>query len=322
MFRQLIKKYTIESFLRWGACALVLLLFPWVRIWTISQFELAGFAPLLDQIRSLEKFSPVPLEQFLTYEGVVGLTFDEPILLLCVLVWSIARGSDVVSGELGRGTMEMLLAQPVSRTQVMVAHALVSVLGLACLVLIAWCGLAIGIETNQVPISTQRWFPIPGMPISIPNFWSEAKTVHVPLSQFVSPSLYITPSLNLFSLGLAVWGLSVLMSSWDQYRWRTIGLVLAVYVAQFLLFLLSKSTPAFKPLVHGTFLAAYQPDWMVQVAAQEPQRAGDWWYGWVENSGIYSLGPLGFSAALIGLGVACWGIALLLFSRRDLPAPL
>jgi ABC-2 type transport system permease protein len=112
------------------------------------------------------------------------------------------------------------------------------------------------------------------------------------------------------------------MSSWDQYRWRTIGLVLAVYVAQFLLFLLSKSTPAFKPLVHGTFLAAYQPDWMVQVAAQEPQRAGDWWYGWVESAAIYSLGPLGFSGALIGLGVACWAIALLLFSRRDLPAPL
>ena len=111
MFRILLKKYLSESILLWTALALVLFFFPWVRIWTVSQFELTGFAPLIEQFKAFEKFAPVPLEQFLTYHGIIGITFDEPVVLLCLLTWSVARGTDVVSGELGRGTMEMLLAQ-------------------------------------------------------------------------------------------------------------------------------------------------------------------------------------------------------------------
>ncbi len=120
---------------------------PLVRIWTVSQFELSGFAPLLNQIRVLEKFSPVPLEQFLTYDGVVGLTFDEPVLILCIVVWCIARGTDFVSGEVGRGTMEMLLAQPVSREKIALAHGSVTILGLLGLVAMTFLGLALGIHT-------------------------------------------------------------------------------------------------------------------------------------------------------------------------------
>ena len=48
MFRILLKKYMIESLLLFGALAIVLFFFPWVRIWTISQFELSGFAPLIE----------------------------------------------------------------------------------------------------------------------------------------------------------------------------------------------------------------------------------------------------------------------------------
>ena len=50
-------------------------------------------------------------------------------------MFAIARGSDVVSGELGRGTLEMLLAQPVSRLQVLYTQAAVT---LVCLLLL--CG--------------------------------------------------------------------------------------------------------------------------------------------------------------------------------------
>lgn len=324
MFRILLKKCLSEALLLWSACALVLFFFPWVRIWTVSQFELSGFAPIIEQFRAFEKFSPVPLEQFLSYHGVIALTFDEPVLILCVLVWSISRGSDVVSGELGRGTMEMLLAQPVSRFQVFAAHAVVTITGLALLCCLVFAGLFAGIHTNSTPVRSTAEVTIPFLNWNINNPVAKPTTEMVPLSELVSATDYIVPTMNLFSLGFVVLGLSVLMSSWDQYRWRTIGAVIGVYVLQLLLFVLSKSTPKmalFKPF---SFLAAYQPDWIVQTVHRSPETAWQWWL--VPQDGqkmtmMEQLGPLSYVTILLVLGSVAYGIAFWRFQTRDLPAP-
>ncbi len=63
MIRLLLKKYINESLLLWTACALMLVLFCWVRVWIICQFELQRFEVFLDQLKPFEKFSPVPLAQ-------------------------------------------------------------------------------------------------------------------------------------------------------------------------------------------------------------------------------------------------------------------
>ena len=36
---------------------------------------------------------------------------------------------------------------------------------------------------------------------------------------------------NFFALGLFLAGLTTLVSSWDRYRWRTIGIVVTFYIA-------------------------------------------------------------------------------------------
>ena len=326
MFRVLLKKYINEAMLLWCACGLVLFFFPWVRIWTVSQFELSGFAPLIKQFRAFEKFSPVPLEQFLTYHGVIGFTFDEPVLILCILVWSIARGSDVVSGELGRGTMEMLLAQPLSRAQVYGAHALVTIVGLGLLCGLVLVGVYLGIQTNSTPVSSSGEFRLPILNMNVSNPFGATTTKMVPLSELVSPSVYIVPTLNLFALGFMLLGLSVMVSSFDQYRWRTIGVVISVYVLQLLLFILSKSTPRLGSLKPFSFLAAYQPDWIVQVVHHSPKLAWSWW---VVPEAISQkgpppapyLGPMFYVSALLLLGSACYIVGYLRFRTRDLPAP-
>jgi len=330
MFRLLIVKCINEAILLWSACALVLFFFPWVRIWTVSQFELSGFAPLLKQFRAFEKFSPVPLEQFLTYHGIIGFTFDEPVLILCVLVWSISRGSDVVSGELGRGTMEMMLAQPISRGQVFGAHAVVTISGLMLLCLLVYAGIYLGIQTNSTPVSSSIGFKIPilnweiGSPIaqSSPNF--------VPLSKLVSPSIYLVPTMNLFGLGFLMLGLSSMVSAIDQYRWRTIGIVIGVYVLQLLLFVLAKSTPKLGFLKPFSFLAAYQPDWIVQTVHRDPSSAWAWTVPTSKVSETLAstapwwtdrVGPVSYVAMLLLLGCIFYCIGYLRFRVRDLPAP-
>jgi len=326
MFRILLKKYINEAMLLWCACALVLFFFPWVRIWTVSQFELSGFAPLIEQFRAFEKFSPVPLEQFLTYHGVIGFTFDEPVLILCILVWSIARGSDVVSGELGRGTMEMLLAQPLSRGQVFAAHALVTITGLVLLCSLVFFGIYLGIQTNATPVSSTGVFRLPFFNMNVSNPFGATTTKMVPLSELVSPSVYVVPTLNLFALGFALLGLSAMVSSFDQYRWRTIGVVISVYVLQLLLFILSKSSPRLGSLKPFSFLAAYQPDWIVQVVHHSPKLAWSWWVipEAVSKPGPPPspyLGPMFYVSVLLALGAASYTIGYLRFRSRDLPAP-
>ena len=326
MFRILLKKYVHESLLLWGACAVILFAFPWVRIWTVSQFELSSFASLLEQFKAFEKFSPVPLEQFLTYQGMVGFTFDEPVLLLCVLVWSIARGSDVVSGELNRGTMELLLAQPVSRSKVFLAHSVVTIAGLALLCVLVYIGLYLGIQTNSTPVSNGGFLSLPWFGFQLENPLLSKKTELVPLRQFVDPSLYVLPTVNLFALGFAVLGLSVFFSARDQYRWRTIGTVIGIYVLQLLLFILSKSTAQTHFLTPLTFLAAYQPDWIVQRVSNQPATAWQWiGPGDLSRSGadlmMSRCEPLAFITILLSLGLVAYFLAWNKFRVRDLPAP-
>jgi ABC-2 type transport system permease protein len=321
MFGLLVKKYASESWLLWLACASMLLVFPWVRIWIISQFELSGFGPLIEQFRAFEKFSPVPLEQFLTYEGVIGLNFDEPILILCILVWSISRGTDVVSGEIGRGTMEMLLAQPAGRRQIMLAHGTVSLLGLAALVLITYLGLWLGIQTNSTLVTQPARIELPGLPWEITNPFGMPTNRMVPLRELVSPDLFLPPTLNLLAFGFFVWALAVLMSSWDQYRWRSIGLVLGVYVFQLMVFVMAKSLRSLNWMKGLTFLGAYQPDWMVQFGKSHPNQRWSIWVMRGEGSTGH-WGPMGYVILLMGLGAVLYLVALRIFQRRDIPAPL
>ncbi len=326
MNRLLIKKTVHESSLLFFACATLLVLFCWARVWIVCQFDLQRFEPLLEQLKPFQKFSPVPLEQLLTYGGSLAMTFHEPVLILAIVVWSVARGSDVVSGELNRGTLEMLLAQPVGRLQWLGCHALVCTLGLLGLCFVGWLSLAVGIHTNSVrqQVSSTVELTLPGTSWSVPITFGAAQQVETPLANLVDASQFIAPSLNLFGFGFFLLGLSVLCSSFDRYRWRTIGIVIGCYVGQLLLFLLSKATPAWGWLGYLTFLSAYQPDAIVHFSRADPASA--WllvvppdqrtaaWASW--------LGPLGLTGILLAGGLLSMLLAARRFHTRDIPAPL
>ena len=111
----LVRKYISQSMLLFASCGAALFAFAWVRVWVVSLLDMGQFKTILEQFREFEKFSPIEFDAMFTYPGRVGMTFDEPIVILCTVIWCFARGSDVVSGEIGRGTLEMLLSQPISR---------------------------------------------------------------------------------------------------------------------------------------------------------------------------------------------------------------
>src|SRR5690606_16173521 len=102
------------------------------------------------------------------------------------------------------------------------------------------------------------------------------------------------------------------------------GIVMGIFILQFLLQILSKATDATAFAAYFTFLTAYKPDAIVHFAGDTPAAA--WWL-WVPldertRSWPHALGPLGMTLLLLVGGVAWMVLAAWRFRTRDIPAPL
>lgn len=318
--RVLFRKYVEQSALLWSGCALALFAFNWIRVWVVSLLDMSRFRTIVEQFREYERFSPISFDQLTTYPGRIGMTFDEPVVIFCVVVWCVARGSDVVSGEVARGTLEMLLAQPISRTRLLMTHAAVSISGLALLVLAVWLGMWVGVQLTTVKETVpppSLWIPF--LDVDLPLSLAEPVKVETPMRNHVDSSVFAGSILNLFALGFFLLGLSTLMSSWDRYRWRTIGVVITIYVLQLVMFGLGKAAEQIQWLTHLSFFDLYRPQQIAGYAIDAGQAAA-WQLTPVEDGAI--LGPLTASLILIAMGLVAYAAAIRIFATRDLPAPL
>ena len=321
MNRALIKKCLTESQWLLVFCAAAMYAFCWLRVWTIGLLDMGQLSIIVEQFREYERFFPVPVEQLLTYAGRVAVVYDEPVVVVSMSVWAIARGTDAISGELGRGTMEMLLAQPVRRLHVLLTQAAVTVLGAGLLALAAWLGTWTGVATTTVTETiVAPPVMLPGLGISIPSPLNEAKQ-QFPLADKVAASDFLPAAANLFCLGFFLAGLSTLMSSWDQYRGRTIGIVMGIYIVQVIIKIVGMADEDLEWMQRFSFMTAYDPERFVSNAVNQPQAT--WAFALRDAAGhVTELGASGNFAILIGLGTIAYAAAAAIFCRRDLPAPL
>jgi len=74
---------------------------------------------------------------------VVGETFTL-IVPIALVVYAVVAGAGAVAGEERDGTMSMLSAQPVTRTQVLIAKAASLGLSLVAVAALFWAGMALG----------------------------------------------------------------------------------------------------------------------------------------------------------------------------------
>ncbi len=318
--RVMVRTYIGQSALLWCSCGLALFSFAWVRVWVTSLLDMGQFRTILEQFREFEKFAPIEFDALFTYPGRVGMTFDEPIVILCTVIWCISRGSDCVSGELGRGTLEMLLAQPITRRQLLFSHAAVSVTGLALLCLLVWAGVYVGVQTTSIEETLPSpSFTIPWLNVELPLSGAESAKESMPLSERVDSSVFASPTFHLFAFGFFLLGLSTLVSCLDRYRWRTVGAVVAFYVIQLVMFGLSKAAKSLEWLGSVSFFSCYKPQKMVTLAVNESLAAP--WSLTQQTPGA-DLPPLAYPLILVALGIIAYVAASIHFTRRDLPAPL
>lgn len=326
MNRALINKCLRECWALLAAIAATLFAFCWVRVWLVSRLDTSRFKAIVDLLPGdWKRFSPVDMEWLVTYDGRVALAYDEPIVVFGMSIWAIARGSDVISGELNRGTMEMLLAQPLSRSQILWTQAVVTLLGAALISCSAWFGTFVGVQACSAKEEVRpTWtlpVPLPWLGREIPQPLAPLETRHTPMSEKVDSHNYWPAAFNLFSLGAFLCGFSTLVSACDRYRWRTIGVVVGAYVVQTVMKLVGMASDDWAWMRPLSIFTAYEPEAFVQLAVERPELAWSVWR--VDEAGVFTqLGPLGYDLIFLVLGYLAYLAAAVIFHRRDLPAPL
>ena len=121
--------------------------------------------PTVHSNPSLNKLAqdyPKALQAFIAFGGAVdyasaagylGIELFSLMVPLLLLVAAIGTGAGTIAGEEERGTLELLLANPVSRTKVVLEKTAALVLEIAGLGVVLWLALWIGALLSNMDIS-------------------------------------------------------------------------------------------------------------------------------------------------------------------------
>ena len=76
---------------------------------------------------------------------MVSISYVHPLTQTILCIWAVGRAAGAIAGEIDKGTMELLLAQPIRRGQVILAHLWVDALTIPILCLAMWGGTWVGV---------------------------------------------------------------------------------------------------------------------------------------------------------------------------------
>jgi ABC-2 type transport system permease protein len=249
---------------------------------------------------------------------LLSIGYVHPLVQTIFCVWAVGRAAGAVAGEIDRGTMELLLAQPLPRWRLLWAHFCVDLITIPVLCLSLWGGTWLGtwltgpfhVEETKLPkLPARRNVVVELGPLTVrvedpvsrvkatqggPNPMTERDRLRVEPARF-GRALPLVGGLIFAVSGYTMW-----LSAAGRFRWRVLGVAVLVTLLQFLVNLVGQLWDVMAPLRPFTIFYYYQP--------QQAVIGGAW--------GVPLL------AVLYGVGLAGYALALWTFRRRDLPAPL
>jgi ABC-2 type transport system permease protein len=304
---------------------LVLFLFQclWAKITARIVGEIAPYFSLLAsrQGESLQDFLKVifsgPGKVIQTLAGGEHIEFDRamdvlsigyvhPLMQTLFCIWAIGRATGAIAGEIDRGTMELLLAQPLARSRLVLAHLCVDLLTIPVLCLFLWSGNWLG-----------AWLvgPITPRVIELPDLLLAFKTNPDPARLQTHPAAFGPALLAVAALMFAVSGYTMWLSALGRFRWRVLGSAVFLTLIQFLINLVGQMWEE----VFG-WLRPFTVFYYFQAQPIVLGRGGNvdlsvWNHG-------QPLIQLPGALVLLAVGVLGYSLTLWTLSRRDLPAPL
>jgi len=279
----------------------ILVLFGWLLVWLMSLIPILTIRDLLKSLpnemnRFMEAAAGVPVDQITTTAGRLSILYVHVITTLVCIGWAVGRGSDVVSGEITRGTMDLLLTLPIRRVEVVLASAVVAGVGAMVLAVSVWLGTWIGLATTSPPEQMEPAKLLPG-----------AAMLRIPLGpvppEQVSIAIFWPGVFNLATMTFCLAGLTALLSSWDRVRWRTIWLAGGLFVVSFAVKMVARLWEKGDWMKYLSFLTAFEPQQLILIH-NDATRGLAWQY-----DGI-----------LLAIGLAGYAAAAVVFTRRDIPA--
>lgn len=318
------RKTVVEALILLVPCAGVIFGFTWLFVYLTNNLAIAKLPVLLKYILPTQflQLNSMNLDDWGTRRGLLSAIYIHPIVEFTCIVWAVIRGSAAVSGEISRGTMEMLLAQPVSRSAIVFVNAVTTIVGAAVLSGATLVGLAIGVATipqrltdepAQVEVQAEKkeentisgFFTKIAGEIAKPFQGGPPKP---PEPEKIEISFYVPAATLLFLYTCTIAAVTTLVSSWDTYRYRTIGTIGLWGVLQIVMDVVVrwvKEDNPLKNLRYGTIKTCFEPQ---QVLFCEPgQAAGFMW---------------NYCTVFVTLILLCYALAMVIFSKRDLPTPL
>lgn len=203
----------------------------------------APIAPLREGVLKLVSETPflqrlvggimgLDLSGQLTLQLLVSTTWAHPFLLIACWGFATLGASRFPARELEQGTLDTLMCQPLSRTRALLAHTLVTLLGLLGLTAVALLGFTVGLRPlgNDAPTLTQM------LPVAA-SLWAS----------------------SVFMLGLAT-----LVSAHSRHAGRVTGTLLGVTLWSLLLAYLKPFVPWTAPLAPSGLLHYYRPGEIMQ----------------------------------------------------------
>jgi ABC-2 type transport system permease protein len=123
-------------------------IYPFVNRAAEMMKVLETLPPVIRNLLGKNRFMATP-------EGFFNLQPFSILLPLLFIVFAVARGSDATAGEEERGTLDLLLANPLRRRQVVVQKSLANGAALFLLAVVFWSSMAVC--TWLFGIALNRW---------------------------------------------------------------------------------------------------------------------------------------------------------------------
>ena len=319
--------------IRWPLLVVWLILFTFSALWVkIAQSVTTEIAPFFNTLGELAKIGGKK-EVKETFDKVVfagpgkvsqavlggsNINFNKPsdflavqmlhpVVMVLACLWGIGRAAGAISGEIEKGTMELLLSQPVPRDRLIFAHLLVDLLVIPLLCTANLAGTQFGLWAVGDFVVDYSVISKAGLPGVDPNRAREVLAV--------SAKDQWGAAVALMSLMFAISGITMLISACGRSRWRVIGWAVLVIMVMFIVNVLGQLWTDIGFLRPLSVFYYYQPqnvwlqsNWLLDL--------GEVWNG---GRPMFQIPAV---VLLFAVGTAGYFVALRVFTKRDLPSPL
>ena len=237
------KKAVADAWLQLVISCAVLVLFGWLFVWLMSMFQIGAWAAFLNLLpRFFEPMLGIPVAKLATPAGQISVLFVHPVTMAVCVGWALGRGSDPIGGEIGRGTMDLILSLPVRRASVIVPPAVVAAAGAAVLAASILAGIAIGLAA-------------------------------VAFGGNVALRMFLPGAVNLFAMVVCLTSMTMLISSFSLNRWNAMLVAAGFFVVSLIIDTVGQMWSGGAWLKYLSFLTAFHPQQLILLSDEMPHAA-------------------------------------------------